>query len=107
MSDCIFCKIVSGELPCDKVYEDGQILAFKDLYPKAPVHVLVIPKQHVVSLAHLDTEHAEVIRHLTFKLTDIAQICGLREGFKTQINTGVKGGQEVFHLHYHIMGSPD
>ena len=106
MSNCIFCQIVAGELPCDKVYEDEHIVAFKDLYPKAPVHVLVIPKQHIISLAHLEPKHAGVISHLTSKLADIAKICGLPEGFKTQVNTGAKGGQEVFHLHYHIMGTP-
>lgn len=106
MSGCLFCDIVAGKLPCDTVYEDEHILAFKDLYPKAPVHVLVIPKQHVDSLAHLQAEHADIVSHLTLKLAKIAKMCGLQAGFKVQINTGAKGGQEVFHLHYHIMGTP-
>ena len=107
MSDCLFCKIANGELPCDKVYEDDKILAFKDLYPKAPVHVLVIPKQHIVNFLDLDTSnqtHQELMGYLTCKLPEIAKSLGLNEGFKTQINTGAIGGQEVFHMHYHILG---
>jgi len=105
MSECVFCEIVTGKLPCNTVYEDTHIMAFKDLYPKTPVHVLVIPKQHIESLAHLEAHHADMVSHLTLNLAQIAATCGLQEGFKTQINTGSKGGQEVFHLHYHIMGA--
>lgn len=104
MSECIFCKIAQGKLPCDKVYEDEHIIAFKDLYPKAPVHVLVIPKTHVVNFLDLNESHQALMGHLTCKLPEIAGSLGLDEGFKTQINTGKKGGQEVFHLHYHILG---
>ena len=101
---CIFCKVVQGDLPAEVVYEDEHILAFKDLYPKASVHVLVIPKRHIVSLAHVTPEDAEVLAHLTLKLKDIAHSLGLAEGFQTKVHTGTKGGQEVFHLHYHILG---
>ena len=103
---CIFCKIVAGEIPAKKVYEDEKILEFHDLYPKAPVHVLVIPKEHIESLAHLLPEHQDIIAHLTLKLQGIAEGLGLHDGFRIGINTGKGGGQEVFHLHYHLLGQP-
>ena len=104
MDDCLFCKIASGEIPCDKVYEDEHIMAFKDKFPKAPVHVLVIPKRHIVNLMSLTQADGVLIQHLTLKLSEIAADCGL-EGFRTIVNTGEAGGQEIFHLHYHILGA--
>ena len=104
MSDCIFCKIIAGDLPCTKVYEDEHILAFKDLHPKAPVHILVIPKTHVAGLFDIGGSHQDLMGHLTSKLAEIAKSQGLKDGFKTQVNTGAIAGQEVFHLHYHILG---
>ena len=106
MSDCLFCQIVNGDIPCEKVYEDDRLLAFKDIYPKAPIHVLVIPKQHIESLAALDSSHAELMGYLTCQLPQIAKQAGLNNGFKTQVHTGKAAGQEVFHLHYHLMGQP-
>lgn len=104
MSECLFCKIIAGEIPSDKVYEDEYLYAFKDIYPKAQVHVLVIPKQHIESLAALTDEDAALMGHLTLVLPKIAAALGLAEGFRTIINTGRGGGQEVFHLHAHILG---
>ena len=103
MSDCLFCKIVAGEIPSDKVFEDDHIIVFKDIFPKADVHLLVVPKIHIESLAHLAEEHADLMAHITLKLKDIAAEAGLK-GFRTIVNTGVEGGQEVMHIHYHILG---
>lgn len=106
MSECIFCKIVQKDIPADVVYEDDDMLAFKDIRPAAPVHLLLIPKQHIESLAHLETRHAPLLGKMMLKVPELARNQGLGNGFKTQINTGAGGGQEVFHLHIHIMGRP-
>lgn len=106
MSDCIFCKIVEGEIPSKKVYEDEDLYAFHDINPAAPVHVLVIPKQHVESLTDCGPEHAAMLGKLFGKLGDIARDQGLSDGFRTIVNTGRVGGQEVYHLHAHILGGP-
>ena len=107
MSDCIFCKIVRGEIPCKKVYEDEDIFAFHDINPIAPVHFMVVPKQHIASLAEADAGHAQVLGKLFSKLGDLARGQGLTDGFRTIINTGRVGQQEVYHLHVHILGGPD
>lgn len=103
MSDCIFCKIVKAELPADKVYEDERIIAFKDIHPKAAMHLLVIPKLHVARLDDLQAEHAELISYMMLKLPEIAQSQGITE-FRTIINNGAGAGQVVFHLHIHVLG---
>ncbi|MDO8954497.1 MAG: histidine triad nucleotide-binding protein [Gammaproteobacteria bacterium] len=102
-SDCLFCKMVKGEVPVKKVYEDDLFLAFDDIHPKAKTHVLVIPKRHIESLTHLEEQDADLIAKLTLSLPRIAQQLGLKDGFRTVINTGKGGGQEVFHLHYHLL----
>lgn len=107
MTDCLFCKIVTGDIPSSKVYEDDEIFAFKDLYPKAEVHVLVIPKVHIESLDHVTNEHQALTSKMLAKLPDIAREQGLDTGFRTIINTGPGGGQEVGHLHMHILGGKD
>lgn len=104
MTDCIFCKIIEGSIPCTKVYEDEWVFAFKDIQPKAEVHVLVIPKQHIERLDHLDNSHAELIAHMMLILPQLAKSQGLDTGFRTIINTGPGGGQEVGHLHIHLLG---
>lgn len=104
MSDCIFCKIIAGDLPSDKVYEDDKVIVIRDLYPKAKVHLLVIPKEHVVSLRDMDASHSELIAHMMLLLPKLAEEQGLDAGFRTIINTGKGGGQEVFHLHIHLLG---
>lgn len=104
MSDCLFCKIVAGELPSDRVYEDDKVIVFKDLYPKAEVHLLAIPRQHIVSLNELDESHDALMAHIMRLLPKLAKKQGLDSGFRVIINTGRGGGQEVFHLHLHLMG---
>ena len=104
MSDCIFCKIIAGEIPSAKVYEDDLIYAFNDIAPKADVHVLVIPKQHIARLDQLTEQHSELMTHMLLKLPEVALSQGLDTGFRTIINTGPGGGQEVDHLHMHILG---
>ena len=104
MTDCIFCKIIKGEIPTTFLYQDDQIVAFRDIYPKAKVHVLVIPRQHIKSLAETNASHSQLLSHLLLALPKIAQAEGLNNGFRTIINTGVGGGQEIDHLHAHILG---
>ena len=106
MSDCLFCKIIAGDIPSQKVYEDTDMLAFKDIRPSAPVHILLIPKKHIASLQDLSHDDAALMGKLMLAVPKIAADNGLSGGFKTQINTGTGGGQEVFHLHIHIMGRP-
>ena len=106
MTDCIFCKIAAKEIPAGVVYEDDDMLCFKDINPAAPVHLLLIPKVHFDSLAHAQPEHEALLGRMMMKVPKIAADAGLSIGFKTQINTGKGGGQEVFHLHIHIMGRP-
>jgi len=104
MSRCIFCRIVAGEVPATRVYEDAQMLVFKDIHPKAPVHLLAIPKQHVDSLNEVAALSDELLAHLLRALPRIALEQGLHNGFRTIVNTGPGGGQEVPHLHFHILG---
>ncbi|OUR65698.1 histidine triad nucleotide-binding protein [Methylophaga sp. 42_25_T18] len=104
MTDCLFCKIIAGDIPSSKVYEDEQIYVFKDIYPKAEVHILVVPKIHIKSLDELNGEHQDLIAKMTLKLPELARSQGLDTGFRTIINTGPGGGQEVDHLHMHILG---
>lgn len=107
MSDCLFCKIVAGTIPSQKVYEDELILAFKDIHPARPVHVLVVPKKHITSLASATAEDAEVLGRMLVKANEIAVEQGSPGGFRVIINTGAIGQQEVPHLHMHIVGGPD
>lgn len=94
------------QIPASVVYEDDEMLCFKDIQPAAPVHLLLIPKVHFDSLAHAKPEHEALLGRMMMKVPQIAEASGLANGFKTQINTGKGGGQEVFHLHIHIMGRP-
>jgi histidine triad (HIT) family protein len=104
MTDCLFCKIVDGKLPSDRVYEDDQVVVFKDIYPKAPVHLLMVPRVHFASLNELVPEHDSLMVHMLRLLPVLARKQGLDNGFRTIINTGPGGGQEVPHLHIHILG---
>lgn len=103
----IFAKIINREIPADIVYEDDLCLAFRDVNPQAPVHVLLIPKQPVESLDQLTSEHQELSGHLLRKVSEIAGLLGLNSGYRTVINTGAQGGQSVYHLHLHILGGRD
>lgn len=102
--DCIFCKIAAGQIPCRKIYEDDDVLAFHDINPVAPVHFMIIPKAHVASLADCDESHQQVLGKILLLAPKLAGDQGLADGFRTIINTGKGGGQEVFHLHVHIIG---
>jgi histidine triad (HIT) family protein len=105
MSDCIFCKIVKGEIPCKKVYEDYKILAFDDIHPMAQVHVIIIPKKHIATLMDVDAGNIDIAGSLFLAAQKIAGIKGVTErGFRTVINCNAEGGQVVFHLHLHLLG---
>lgn len=104
MSDCLFCKIVRGEIPSRKVYEDDEVLAFHDINPVAPVHFMLVPKLHLDSLAEAEEAHAVLLGKLMLLAPRLAKEQGLGHGFRTVINTGKGGGQEIFHLHIHIIG---
>lgn len=105
MSDCIFCKIIAKQIPAQIVYEDDDILAFNDIHPKAPVHLLVIPKLHIESMRALTEEDGGLIAKMVLKSNELAIKNGLSDGYKLHVNTGLKGGQEVFHWHIHIYGN--
>lgn len=102
--DCLFCKIIEGSVPSEKVYEDDSILCFKDINPTCPVHVLIIPKKHIASLDELQEEDSELIAHMMLKVKEIAKTMGLDNGYRLVINTGEDGLQSVKHLHMHLIG---
>ena len=106
MSDCIFCKIAAGAIHAARVYEDEQLLAFKDIAPQRPVHILVIPKKHITSLATVSADDAPLLGQMLAKAHEIALAQGSPAGFRVIINTGEIGQQEVQHLHMHILGGP-
>lgn len=103
MDDCIFCKIVAGNIPAKKIYEDDDVIAFHDIHPIAKVHFLIVPKLHVASLAECETQHQALLGKLLLLAPKLAAELGLK-GFRTMVNTGKEGGQEVFHLHVHVFG---
>ena len=105
--DCLFCRIARGEIPSRKVYEDDEILAFHDIQPATPVHILVIPKVHFDNLYDAGIAQADLLGRLFGRLGDIARAQGLDDGFRTVVNTGRVGRQEVYHLHIHILGGPE
>ena len=102
-SDCIFCKIVAGDIPASKIYEDADVIVFNDIHPLAPVHFLIVPKAHIESLAACNAEHQALLGKMLLLAPQLANEQGLT-GFRTMINTGHDGGQEVFHLHVHVFG---
>ena len=104
MEDCIFCKIIKGEVPSEKVYEDESVVAFKDIEPAAPIHVLVIPKKHIKSLLEVTKEDGEVISHIYEVINKIAKDMNIeKDGFRVIVNCGKDAGQEVMHLHFHML----
>lgn len=102
--ECLFCKIVNGEIPSEKVYEDDEILAFKDINPQAPIHILVIPKKHISSALQIEEEDKELIGKIFIAIKKIANQFNLENGYKILNNCGVEGGQEVMHIHFHLLG---
>ncbi len=107
MRECIFCRIIDKQIPAKIVFEDEDMLVFHDIQPKAPVHLLLIPKKHIASLAHTEPEDTLLLGKLLAKTRQLAEESGLSNGYKVLINTGEGGGQEVFHLHLHILGTPE
>ena len=104
MENCLFCKIIAGELPSTKVYEDETILAFRDIAPQAPTHVLVVPKAHIEDCNGITAENSAVIAHIFEVIPEIAKAEGLVNGYRVASNTGADSGQTVPHLHFHILG---
>ncbi len=105
MSDCLFCKIRDGAIPAKQVYQDDRALAFRDVNPQAPTHILIIPRQHISSLNELDEADAALIGHLHMVAAKLAREEGVAEsGYRTLFNTGANAGQSVFHLHLHLLG---
>ncbi len=105
--DCIFCKIAQGQIPAKKVFEDEDLMAFHDIHPKAPVHILLVPKRHLVSLIYTEPSDQTLLGKMLVLAPKIAAENGSPDGFKLIINNGKVGGQEVYHLHMHILGGPD
>ena len=104
MENCIFCKIIKGEIPSEKVYEDEEILAFKDINPAAPIHILVIPKKHIATLLDVTEEDSHLISKLFVAINKIAKQIGIEEnGFRIVANCGKDSGQEVMHIHFHLL----
>ena len=104
MENCLFCKIAAGQIPSAKVYEDDQILAFRDIAPQAPTHILVIPKEHIGSVAEVTEENALLVAHIFTVIPRIARAEGLAGGYRVVSNCGPDAGQTVPHLHFHILG---
>lgn len=105
--DCLFCKIAAGEIPSNKVYEDDTVLAFNDINPEAPVHILLIPKQHIASMAEINEENSAVVAHIFEVAAKIAAEKGFADGFRVVSNCGDSAGQTVKHLHFHLMAGRD
>ncbi len=105
MNDCIFCKIIEGTIPSNKVYENEDIIAFNDIRPAAPIHVLLVPKTHIESLEALNDSNMDTVKKIHSAIQKVAEITGINEkGYRVVINCGKDGGQTVPHLHYHVLG---
>lgn len=105
--DCLFCKIIAGEIPCSKVYEDDKVFAFNDIDPQAPVHVLIVPKEHIASADDVNEANSAVIAHIFEVAAKIAKEKGLADGYRIVNNCGDRAGQTVKHIHFHLMGGRD
>ncbi len=104
--NCIFCKIAQGQIPAQIVHSDTELIAFKDIHPKTPMHLLIIPREHMESLQQVDASHQEILGKMLVLAPKLARENGSPDGFRTIINTGRVGGQEVYHLHVHVLGGP-
>ncbi len=105
--DCIFCKIVRGEIPAKKIHDDADVIAFHDIRPQAPVHFLIIPKAHVATLYDAGPQHVQALGKMLALAGTLAREAGAGDGFRTIINTGRVGHQEVYHVHMHVLGGPE
>jgi histidine triad (HIT) family protein len=106
-ADCIFCKIIRGEIPAKKIHDDADVIAFHDIRPQAPVHFLIVPKAHVASLYDAGPEHAQAFGKMLTLAGKLAREAGAADGFRTIINNGRVGHQEVYHVHMHVLGGPE
>jgi histidine triad (HIT) family protein len=106
MADCLFCKIIAGDIPSNKVYEDELVYAFHDIDPKAPTHFLVIPKEHIASCGSVTAENSAVVAHIFEVITKVTEQMGIKE-FRVVSNCGETAGQSVFHLHFHVLAGRD
>ncbi|HIZ54689.1 MAG TPA: histidine triad nucleotide-binding protein [Firmicutes bacterium] len=104
MADCVFCKIIAGEIPSNKIYEDETVYAFYDIQPEAPVHFLVVPKQHISGPSAVHEDNCAVVGHIYAVISHLAQELGLSNGYRVVTNCGNDGGQTVPHLHFHVLG---
>lgn len=105
MEDCIFCQIAAGEIPAEIVYEDDKVIAFKDIKPAAPVHILLIPRRHIATFNDLEAQDRELMGHMAMVLKELAAVQGLSDnGYRILLNCGSEGGQVVYHIHYHLLG---
>ena len=107
MNDCLFCKIIKGEIPSSKVYEDELVYAFNDIAPAAPVHILIIPKEHITSAADINADNSKYVSHIFEVAAKIAEEKGLSDGFRVVTNCGDSAGQTVKHLHFHLLAGRD
>ena len=105
--NCLFCKIIAGQIPSKKVYEDDKVYVFEDINPKAPTHVLIIPKEHIAGLDKAKPEHAEIIGYCHLVAAKLGRERGIEDGYRTVLNVGPGSGQSVFHLHLHLLGGRD
>lgn len=105
--DCLFCKIIAGDIPSKKAYEDEQVYAFYDIDPQAPVHILIIPKEHIASAAQITAENSAVVAHIFEVAAKLSRELGLKDGFRVVTNCGDSAGQSVKHLHFHLLGGRD
>lgn len=104
MDDCLFCKIIKGEIPSEKLYEDDDVLAFKDIAPQAPIHFLVIPKKHIINQTSMNEEDEKMVGKLLRVAAVVAKEQGVGEAFRSVLNNGAEAGQVVFHMHMHVLG---
>jgi histidine triad (HIT) family protein len=107
MRDCLFCKIIAGEIPSKKVYEDDQVFAFEDIKPAAPTHILIVPKRHFAGLKEAEPSDAEIIGYCHIVAAKLGRERKIEEGYRTVLNVGPRSGQSVFHLHLHLLGGRD
>ena len=105
--DCLFCKIIAGKIPSKKVYEDEKVYVFEDIDPKAPTHVLIVPRQHVAGLKEATPEEEQIIGHSHLVAAQLARERGIEDGYRTVYNVGPRSGQSVFHIHLHLIGGRD
>jgi len=107
MQDCLFCKIIAGKIPSKKVFEDDKVYVFEDIDPKAPTHVLIVPKRHIAGLDKADAEDAEIIGYMQLIAAKLGRERNIEDGYRTVYNVGPRSGQSVFHLHLHLLGGRD